>query len=133
MKKPLFRCFFAPFLTTWVACGNRLDDYAGQGQIQEDLHRLYKAKESGDEGTIMKESERLLASKQTVGAIRITPPIYRAEVFARRGNIQEVNALFDRQFPFVAKRTGGCGQAVWTSIKGEVWQATGGMELAVAD
>ncbi|MBI5550903.1 MAG: hypothetical protein HY911_05290 [Desulfobacterales bacterium] len=133
MKKPFFRCLMALLLTTLLACGGAPEDYAGRDAIREDLNRLYAAKESGDEGTIMEVSKRLLASKQTIGVVRITPLIYRAEVLARRGKIDEVNTLFDQQFPFVAKSTGGCGQAVFISMKAEVWQEAGRMDLAVAD
>lgn len=133
MKKPFFRYLFALLLTTWVACGNAPEDYAGQAEIREDLNRLYEAKNRGDEATILAVSERLLASKQTIGAVRITPLIYRAEILARHGKIEEVNALFDQQFPFVMKSTGGCGHAVLISMKAEVWQTVDRLDLAVAD
>jgi len=120
-------------LTALVACGEAPEEYAEQAEIRRDLSRLHDAKERGDEATLMAVSERLLASKQTIGTVRITPLIYRAEVLARHGKIEEVNALFDRQFPFVSKSTGGCGQAVFISMKAEVWQNAGRMDLAVAD
>jgi tetratricopeptide (TPR) repeat protein len=120
-------------LTALVACGEAPEEYAEPAEIREDLNRLYDAKERGDEATLMEVSKRLLASKQTIGTVRITPLIYRAEVLARRGKIEEVNVLFDQQFPFVSKSTGGCGQAVFISMKADVWQAAGRMDLAVAE
>ena len=133
MKKLFLRCFVALLLTTWLGCGDTPEDYAGLTEIREELNRLYKAKESGDEATVMEVSRRLLASKQTIGAARITPLIYKAEVLTRRGKIEEVNALFEQQFPFVAKSSGGCGQAAFLSMKAEVFQEAGRIDLAVAD
>jgi tetratricopeptide (TPR) repeat protein len=133
MKKLLFGSLLTLLLTTWVACGDTPKDYAGQAEIRKDLNSLNQAKESGDEAAVMAVTQRLLASKQITGAVRITPLIYRAEVLARRGNIDEVNALFEQQFPLVAKSTGGCGQAVFISMKADVWQAAGRLDLAVTD
>jgi hypothetical protein len=132
-KKALFRCVLTLLVTTWIACGDAPEEYAGQAEIKQDLSRLHAAKESGDEVVIMEVSKRLLASTQTIGAVRITPLIFRAEVLARRGEIEAVNALFDQQFPYVSKSNGGCGQAVFISLKADVWKETGRMDLAVAD
>jgi tetratricopeptide (TPR) repeat protein len=133
MQKPFFGCLVVLLLTTWLACGAAPEDYAGRDAIRDDLNRLYAAKESGDEVTIMAVSNRLLASKQTIGTVRLTPLIYRAQVLARRGKIEEVNTLFDQQFPFVSKSTGACGQAFFITLKADVWQESGHMDLAVAD
>jgi tetratricopeptide (TPR) repeat protein len=133
MKRTFLRCLLMLMVMTWVSCGDAPEEYAGQAEIQEDLNRLYDAKARGDEVTIMEVSNRLLASQQTFGAVRITPLLYRAEVLARRGKIEDVNALFDQQFPFVSKSTGGCGQAVFISMKAEVWQEVGRLDLAIAD
>ena len=103
----------------------------GTGLVGSALCQALQAR--GDEVTIFEVSGRLLASKRTIGAVRITPLLYRAEILARRGQIEEVNALFDQQFPFVAKSTGGCGQAVFLSLKADVWKEIGRIDLAVMD
>ncbi|MDA8141574.1 MAG: hypothetical protein M0036_23270 [Desulfobacteraceae bacterium] len=133
MKQLFFRFLLIILVAALTACGDTPKDYAGRAEIQQDLDRLFKAKENGDEATMLEVSQRLLSSKQTIGAARIMPLLYRAEVLARHGKTEEVNALFDKQFAFVMKSSGSCSQSAFISMKAEVWQEAGRLDLAVTD